>query len=35
MFSGMKLPFVNPTSLRADSQWMIILKTFELVTLIA
>ena len=31
--SGIKLPCVNPTSLRADSQWIIILKTFELVTL--
>ena len=30
---GIKLPCVNPTSLRADSQWIIILKTFELVTL--
>ena len=30
---GVKLPCVNPTSLRADSQWIIILKTFELVTL--
>ena len=29
---GIKLPCVNPTSLRADSQWIIILKTFELVT---
>ena len=28
-----KLPCVNPTSLRADSQWIIILATFELVTL--
>ena len=28
-----KLPCVNPTSPRADSQWIIILKTFELVTL--
>ena len=32
--SGIKLPCVNPTSLRADSQWIIILKTFELVTLV-
>ena len=31
--SGIKLPCVNPTSLRADSQWIIILKTFELGTL--
>lgn len=31
--SGIKLPCVNPTSLPADSQWIIILKTFELVTL--
>ena len=30
---GIKLPCVNPTSLRADSQWIIILKTFEVVTL--
>ena len=30
---GIKLPCVNPTFLRADSQWIIILKTFELVTL--
>ena len=30
---GVKLACVNPTSLRADSQWIIILKTFELVTL--
>ena len=30
---GIKLPWVNLTSLRADSQWIIILKTFELVTL--
>ena len=30
---GIKLPCVNPTSLRADGQWKIILKTFELVTL--
>ena len=31
---GIKLPCVNPTSLRADSlQWIRILKTFELVTL--
>ena len=31
---GIKIPFVNPTSLRAaDSQWIIILKTLELVTL--
>ena len=29
---GIKLPWVNPTFLRADSQWIIILKTFELVT---
>ena len=28
-----ELPCVNPTSLRADRQWIIILKTFELVTL--
>ena len=28
-----KLRCVNPTSLRANSQWIIILKTFELVTL--
>ena len=28
-----KLPCLNPTSLRADSQWIIILKTFERVTL--
>ena len=32
-FFGIKLPCVNPTSQRADSQWIIILKTFELVTL--
>ena len=31
--SGIKLPCVNPTSLPADSQWIIILKTFELVAL--
>ena len=31
--SGIKRPSVNPTSLRADSQWIMILKTFELVTL--
>ena len=31
--SGIKRPCVNPTSLRADSQWIMILKTFELVTL--
>ena len=31
--SGIKLPCVNPTSLCADSQWIIILKTFELVRL--
>ena len=30
---GIKLPCVNPTSLRAHSQWIIILKTFEVVTL--
>ena len=30
---GIKLPCVNPTSPRADSQCIIILKTFELVTL--
>ena len=30
---GIKLAWVNSTSLRADSQWIIILKTFELVTL--
>ena len=30
---GIKLPCVNPTFLHADSQWIIILKTFELVTL--
>ena len=29
---GIKFPCVNPTFLRADSQWIIILKTFELVT---
>ena len=29
---GIQLPCVNPTFLRADSQWIIILKTFELVT---
>ena len=29
---GIKLPCVNPTFLCADSQWIIILKTFELVT---
>ena len=29
---GIKLPWVNPTFLRADRQWIIILKTFELVT---
>ena len=29
---GIKPPCVNPTFLRADSQWIIILKTFELVT---
>ena len=29
---GIKLPCVNPTFLRADSQLIIILKTFELVT---
>ena len=29
---GIKLPCVNPTFLRVDSQWIIILKTFELVT---
>ena len=30
---GIKLPCVNPTSLSSESQWIIILKTFELVTL--
>ena len=30
---GIKLPWVNTTFLRADSQWIIILKTFEPVTL--
>ena len=30
---GIKLPCVNPTSVRADSQWITILKTFELITL--
>ena len=30
---GIKLPCVNSTSLSADSQWIIILKTFELVTM--
>ena len=29
---GVKLPCANPTSLRADTQWIIILETFELVT---
>ena len=29
---GIKLPCDNPTSLRADSQRIIILKTFELIT---
>ena len=29
---GINLPCVNPTFLHADSQWIIILKTFELVT---
>ena len=28
-----KRPCVNPTSLRADSQWITTLKTFELVAL--
>ena len=32
-FCGINLPCVNRTSLHADSQWIIILKTFELVTL--
>ena len=31
--SGIKLPCDDPTSLRADSQWIIILKTFERATL--
>ena len=30
---GIKLPCVNSTFLSADSQWIIILKTFELVTM--
>ena len=29
-FFGIKLPCVNPKSLHADSQWIVILKTFEL-----
>ena len=33
VFFGINLPCVNPTSLRADRQCIIILKTFELVTL--
>ena len=32
-FFGINLPWVNPTSLRADSQLITILKIFELVTL--